>query len=794
MSSTTVKGLIGAEDINFAEGGTGAAETFSRRTSTGGLVTLTEIDASHLKYRNYATSVEDMRPRDVPVWLYGTIGTQAAIVAAIAAIGSSERSLYLPAATWSITDNLTIPSNVHLKLDRGAIFAIATTKTLTINSPFLAPPHQIFSCAGSGAVAFGGGTVYEAYPEWWGAKADYVAATGVGTDSGAAINAALVAHNRVKLQPGNYYTTVTIQIPAEKWLIGAGSGDESVRNTRIYPALSGTGTWVTDAGSRKWAVAYNTTSGDGWVSTYPPLGGMRGITLYGSHNSGFTACWGVVFVGKFSMVDCDFYYMQGGFKNCVNYDDQHQISGVTIWGSRGANTEYDALFAYLGDGVVIDRLNISGGTPRGLKVAACWGGSLRSAIINTTANPAVELTTCRNFTVQNLHNEGGTITQYQGNVTWQNCQFAKSTTAATMSITGNYYDPAHAVIDNCGFTVNSLINYATARADINYEYATVQLRDTHRVFHNQNAVDSSVRTGILVSYAGSMVTAFNNFSHLLSRHCSLSNNGHIEPSILSKRLMYAGGAFTPSSWSDTSNIVTWTAATGTYFYSWASIIDPTRMIGVNSVQEVSHALTLAGDGFAFDYYANEEFSNRYTILRVYRGTVTNSYNFYVDIPFISGTVLYDNGTHIMGFPWIARGAAAKDDVNYVLNQVTWSGLFASVYSAAAPTYGTWSVGDRWWDNDPAGGTALGGVCAVAGTPGTWINMPFLSEENYGVSAAIATGATIAHGLSGTPTYVLVTPAETGPTDVTVSAVGAATFVVNFGGGGNKTFYWQARKN
>ncbi len=64
-------------------------------------------------------------------------------------------------------------------------------------------------------------------------------------------------------------------------------------------------------------------------------------------------------------------------------------------------------------------------------------------------------------------------------------------------------------------------------------------------------------------------------------------------------------------------------------------------------------------------------------------------------------------------------------------------------------------------------------------------------ENGGTSAAIATGATIAHGLDATPTIVQVNAAEAGPTDITI-AVGAANITVNFGGGGNKTFFWYAR--
>ena len=64
-------------------------------------------------------------------------------------------------------------------------------------------------------------------------------------------------------------------------------------------------------------------------------------------------------------------------------------------------------------------------------------------------------------------------------------------------------------------------------------------------------------------------------------------------------------------------------------------------------------------------------------------------------------------------------------------------------------------------------------------------------ESQGLTTAISTGATVSHGLIATPNFVNVTAAETGPTDITVSAVGATTFVINFGGGGSKTFYWRA---
>lgn len=63
-----------------------------------------------------------------------------------------------------------------------------------------------------------------------------------------------------------------------------------------------------------------------------------------------------------------------------------------------------------------------------------------------------------------------------------------------------------------------------------------------------------------------------------------------------------------------------------------------------------------------------------------------------------------------------------------------------------------------------------------------------TTENSG-SASLATGATVTHGLAGTPTCVLLTNSVS--EDTWVTAIGATTFAVNFDGGGTQTVYWYA---
>lgn len=66
-------------------------------------------------------------------------------------------------------------------------------------------------------------------------------------------------------------------------------------------------------------------------------------------------------------------------------------------------------------------------------------------------------------------------------------------------------------------------------------------------------------------------------------------------------------------------------------------------------------------------------------------------------------------------------------------------------------------------------------------------------ENGGKSGAIATGATIAHGLIATPTIMSVTPATSGVADLNI-AVDATNITVTFTGGGSEEFFWEAKVN
>jgi|GEM_PF-4347601 hypothetical protein len=125
---------------------------------------------------------------------------------AAAAVGKELRITY----AYTIDDNVTLTAP-KISINPNIPFAIATTKTLTINGTLDAGLYQIFSCTGTGKVVFGAGAVKEVYPEWWGAVGDG------STDDYTPCQAALTAaenHTCTFTEKKTFATSETLGVPS----------------------------------------------------------------------------------------------------------------------------------------------------------------------------------------------------------------------------------------------------------------------------------------------------------------------------------------------------------------------------------------------------------------------------------------------------------------------------------------------------------------------------------------------------------------------------------------------------
>lgn len=66
------------------------------------------------------------------------------------------------------------------------------------------------------------------------------------------------------------------------------------------------------------------------------------------------------------------------------------------------------------------------------------------------------------------------------------------------------------------------------------------------------------------------------------------------------------------------------------------------------------------------------------------------------------------------------------DGKLILQNNVENNSFQSAHQAAAPTTGTWRIGDIVYNNAPASAGYVGWVCTVAGTPGTWKTFGLIS--------------------------------------------------------------------
>ncbi len=132
-AATITKGLIGEQDFKKYDG---VSSTFSRTTSTGGTITLNKV--------GYTVDT-------LMVYGDGDSYTDSTINNAINAIGSNKVELVLRTGTWTIDNNVTIPSTITLTFQPGALLSVGSGKTITINGDVNAGNYQIFS--GSGTVS-----------------------------------------------------------------------------------------------------------------------------------------------------------------------------------------------------------------------------------------------------------------------------------------------------------------------------------------------------------------------------------------------------------------------------------------------------------------------------------------------------------------------------------------------------------------------------------------------------------------------------------------------------------------
>jgi hypothetical protein len=620
---------------------------------------------------------------------------------AVSHISNTKTVLSIPAGNWSITENLTVPATLTLKFVHGGQLAVSSGKTLTINGPLDAGPYQVFSLTGTGKVIFGPGTAAEGYCEWFGGKADFDSATGAGTNNAPAINAVYASGLKtVRLLNGDYRIDSTIFMPAVGRLLGT-----SNLGTRIYPVTSG-GTWTAN-----YAVMVNTTTGSTWTTAYPPAGALiQDMQIRGLYGGAYCDVKAICHAGPIDINRVHIVQMKAGVYKTPDYGDRTVYRNLSIlYGSDPAS--YDIDLAQLGDAMYLESVAVGGGITAGVRFNGIGGGRIGSCIFNCN----VTIASCYGGTTfQNIHTESGVWTITNSDIAIRDSWLKKSSTGPTVSIVSNNDHRYVCLLDNVAFLVwsDDWVNFTTDRADINYYLCNVDIRGCHRQPYTLGAISESQIYGVSVSYNGTLISAFNNFSADLSNNAHLSNGTHyVENFRLTKYFPeLTTGTWSPITAGTTTG--TWEITSGIpYYYLVQVLIDPVRKIGKTSSTEVT-ATPADAVHKLYLLYSNTT-GVQGGSLRIYRGTSTGIYSHYVDMPMSNARLLSDNGLSVAGYVWKARTAGPVDGVVFS-NDGDITPTSATIKGViAAPTKGVWTVGDRAV-RTPAAGSPKAWVCTVAG--------------------------------------------------------------------------------
>jgi hypothetical protein len=154
----------------------------------------------------------------------------------ISNIGGGEGTIHLLPGTWTIDAAVSVPDNITLLVERGAVLVKSGSGSMVIAGPFRAPSKPVFSGFAEREVTFNGPRRC-VRPEWFGAV---VGGSVDCTSAFAQAFAAAPAGQRIELMPGRYKVT---SISSAKPVEICGSGRPMTANGGVFGGTS----WATPA-------------------------------------------------------------------------------------------------------------------------------------------------------------------------------------------------------------------------------------------------------------------------------------------------------------------------------------------------------------------------------------------------------------------------------------------------------------------------------------------------------------------------------------------------------------------
>ena len=626
---------------------------------------------------------------------YKRVSDYASLTAAVAAIGATVTTLIIDTAT-TITAATVIPANITIIVLRtGSITKVAGT--LTINGAFSAGSYKVFYSFATDDVSFSVGSVDHALTEWWGAVGDDA------TDCTVAVQCAFDSYPEVHFLKGTYklnYSTASaiyMNKPLRYYRI-TGKGLSTIIKGYNYPA----GKHIFKLNEDSLGNVVN--SGPG---AYKAFFEMMGFDLSDASNNATASVmkvntapvyWRTVYLNSV-------YY---GIET-VNYCDGIGLYNVTASGTVKAG----------------GAIYYQGSNGDNLVIKQCYSmGNYYTAFVNRSSGGVIEqcmgkvrLYNTHGSSIRNHHQEGLTnghmIEINNSTVTIEDSYLMNQYIAP-----GTYY-PVY-INDELGTNLSA--SQVTLRNNLfplkntnglNYRAADIYIKDpsptttiflinNFSVMYQQNYFTMNGKMGITAQSSDATLSALlQTNKSLLSGDIAIGYfNGAYRVFPISGRVDFmAYSAAASMNVPTESGVYVGTIPAGTTYYYRCAIVN---LMGSSAKSTERSKLTTANN-VSIQIQVNGSLPS--SIIRIWRGTAPDTYDRYVDIPTPGGYVVYlhDTGGAVSGYEWIIAGIPTPPTVNTLYEGTMFLGGKREFNATAAPTAGTWAVGDRAINSAPAVG-------------------------------------------------------------------------------------------
>lgn len=356
----------------------------------------------------------------------------------------------------------------------------------------------------------------------------------------------------------------------------------------------------------------------------------------------------------------------------VSYADNVEISDVSIHPAYATNAEYQIELSFSGNGggdayvlknIVTSTTDSGDGLP--IKAIYCYGGN--SGTVTNCINGQILIKNSPGVLINQLHQEYGQVvlTNTSGEIRGMTSQVHDADTYYPIDLTTDTTAQTYQVaLTNCIFRKGNVTFDGNPAAEVRLtQYHTLVSLNSYRVL--QVAGERCV-TGYRVNNSSdAAITAWNSNAGYLSLNGYMTNYVPHGSDIAAIPAADFAGFGTATAVTTNGN-GSFSAST-TYYYKAQFLL--ASGIGRNSSAEVSVAVSAsAPTALATRIYLSLSYGSTSTvgIVRIYRGTSTNSYDKVVNIPVINARSFGDDGTNIAGIAWGSRGAAAMDTITSVM--------------------------------------------------------------------------------------------------------------------------------